>query len=161
MRVQLSALLLVLSQMTAAAAFAQAALTETMPSDDAVLQHAPSNFTLRFDKVVKSVAFKLLLPDGSTLPLQVQPVQNRPESLHVSLPLSTTPGTYLLSWRVASSDGKPSGGALTYSLGYRSDICVVNPGTGAGSVSLGPPERYSGKAVRSAHAAQRNPARSD
>jgi copper transport protein len=131
-------LLFVLLQTLAVAAFAQAALVQTMPVDDAVLQHAPAGLTLRFDRAVTPLAFKLLLPDGSVRQVQAQ-VQGGPESLKVGLPLSTVQGTYLLSWTVVSVDGKPSGGAVTYSLGYRSDICVVNPGTGSGGVSLGPP----------------------
>ncbi|HEY4318027.1 MAG TPA: copper resistance CopC family protein [Herbaspirillum sp.] len=134
-------LLFVLLQGAAVAAFAQAALLETMPADDAVLQHAPAELTLRFNQAVTPLVFKLLLPDGSVQQVQVQRAggQDARDSLRIGLPLSMVQGTYLLSWKVAAGNGKASGGAVSYSLGFRSDICVVNPGTGTGSVSLGPP----------------------
>jgi copper transport protein len=133
-------LLFVLLQSAAIAAFAQAALVETMPAEDAVLQHAPAELTLRFNQAVTPLVFKLLLPDGSVQAVAAQRTggQDAPDSLRVGLPLSTVQGTYLLSWKVASRDGKAVGGAVSYSLGFRSDICVVNPVTGSAGVSLGP-----------------------
>jgi copper transport protein len=147
-------LLLVLLQMLAAMAFAQAqpqpqpqlrpqsqaALVTSLPADDAVLQHAPGELMLRFNQAVTPLLFKLLLPDGSVQPVQAQRVsQEAPGKLRIGLPLSVVQGTYLLSWRVASADGKPVGGALTYSLGFRSGICVTNEDGGTASVTLGAP----------------------
>jgi copper transport protein len=139
-------LLFVLLQLLVATAFSQsqpqpqAALVTTLPADDAVLQHPPADLTLRFNQAVKPLVFKLLLPDGSVQAVQAQrSASDAPDSLTVGLPLSTVQGTYLLSWRVASADGRPVGGALTYSLGFRSGICVANDVNGTASVTLGAP----------------------
>jgi copper transport protein len=119
--------------------FAQAALTETQPVDDAVLQHPPAVVTLRFNQTVTPVTFKLLPPNGAVKALKH--VTESDDTVTINLPVSTVQGTYLVSWKVVSADGHFTDGAITFSLGERSGICIA-PVVNA-AISLGASKRGS------------------
>lgn len=104
-------------------AFAHASLLDTQPSDDALLVAAPTEVRLRFNEPVAPLVFKLLLPNGSVVPLDQ--ISTERDGLRVTLPARDAAGTYLLSWRVVSADGHPVGGALTYSVRSRSGVSRI------------------------------------
>jgi copper transport protein len=112
------AFMLALLLTSASSAFAHAMLIDISPIDGAMLDVAPAEVTLRFNEPVAPLVLKLLLPDGSTQP--VDQIVTEPDGLKATLPATTLPGVYLLSWRVTSADGHPVGGSLTYSVGARS-----------------------------------------
>lgn len=101
-------------------AHGHAALLESEPADGMVLSSAPSAATLSFNEPVGPLAFKLVVPDGSTL--EPGPVESLNDRVRIALPASTAHGTYLLSWRVVSADGHPVGGVLSYALGEAGPI---------------------------------------
>lgn len=118
-----AALLFALLQLSAAPAFAHAALIATAPSDGAMLNQAPAEVTLHFNEPVAPLVFKLVLPDGSIQP--VTRIATEANGLKATLPSSTARGSYLLSWRAVSADGHPVGGTLGYSVGVESGVAAV------------------------------------
>jgi copper transport protein len=101
-------------------AFAHANLVSSEPADDAVLATAPKQFILTFNEAVTPLALQLTDPAGSAL--QLSNVIARDSSLVVQVPDPSAPGrsgngTYVLSWRVVSADGHPTGGAVVFSIG--------------------------------------------
>lgn len=102
----------------AAPALAHSALIATEPGDGAVLTDAPSRFTLRFNESVRPIVGRLSLPDGRTVLLN-----NPPSGTEIvfDLPALTDKGSYLLSWRVTSSDGHPVAGGNVFSVGHQTE----------------------------------------
>ncbi|MBV9955327.1 MAG: copper resistance protein CopC [Pseudolabrys sp.] len=98
-------------------AFAHATLVRAEPRDGAMLSAAPAELSLTFNEPVAGLVFKLVSPDGGTSnPAFV--VEDRTVTLRA--PSLLGQGSYILSWRVASADGHPVGGALQFSIGVRS-----------------------------------------
>lgn len=118
----LLALLLAL-QLGASSAHAHASLLETQPSDGTVLNQAPATVTLRFNEPVAPLAFKLVLPNASVQALTE--LVSTADGLKLILPKSSAHGSYLLSWRVVSTDGHPVGGTVAYSVGAESTQAVA------------------------------------
>lgn len=124
-------LIVALLQLFSTNAFAHASLIDSQPADAATLSKAPGEFVLHFNEAVAPLVFKLVLPDGSILPLDQTTVIV--DGLKIALPETAAAGTYLLSWRVVSADGHPVGGALSYVVGAPSaeTIPVANSATTA------------------------------
>lgn len=101
-------------------AYGHAALIGSDPIEGAILDAAPTQVTLNFNEPVGAVEFKLIAPDGHAI--QPESAQSINQRILVTVPQSTTHGTYLLSWRVVSADGHPVGGVLSYSLGAVSPV---------------------------------------
>lgn len=99
-------------------AYGHAALVASSPEEGAILDTAPSVIMLSFNEPVGPIAFKLIEPDGNTL--TPGPVRSTDQGVFIPLPTATAQGSYLLSWRVASADGHPTGGVLSYALGASS-----------------------------------------
>ncbi|MDY7579423.1 copper resistance protein CopC [Herbaspirillum sp. RTI4] len=104
--------------LTASCAWAHASLIETQPPEAAVLDRSPAAIALHFNESVAPLVFKLVSPDGTIQALSQTSVID--DGLSILLPASGVHGTYLLSWRVVSTDGHPVGGSLTYSVGAAS-----------------------------------------
>lgn len=94
---------------------AHAALVATVPADGALLDMAPTHVTLTFGEAVSPLVLKLLTPDGRLQPLT--DVRAERQSLIVHLPPDLGAGTSVLSWRVASEDGHPVSGTVSFSIG--------------------------------------------
>ncbi|MBE1204467.1 copper resistance CopC/CopD family protein [Aminobacter carboxidus] len=97
-----------------ATANAHASLLRSTPVEGSVVQAAPTEARLGFSEVVTPLVVDLLAPDGSSTRLAARAVG---AELAIAWPASTTEGTYLVSWRVVSSDGHPVSGILTFSIG--------------------------------------------
>jgi copper transport protein len=106
-----------LSWVGSAPANAHATLLRAEPRDSAVLTAAPSEAVLVFNEPVAPLIFKLVRPDGTSVPLDANA---RNETVRLPLPPGLRSGTSLLSWRVISADGHPVGGALLFSVGHTS-----------------------------------------
>jgi copper transport protein len=98
------------------------------PGGDAVLQELPDSVTLLFSEQVGVLALSWLLPDGAGAPAHAKAGA---DSLTIAPPPDAGQGTYVLRWRVASTDGHPVGGALVFSVGQVS-------GTAQGGISVDP-----------------------
>ncbi len=94
---------------------AHAALSLSEPVDGGMVATAPTTARLTFSEPVAPLVLRLLGPDGATQELSGASLEG--DTLVVPLPPSTAEGTYVLSYRVASQDGHPVGGALVYAVG--------------------------------------------
>lgn len=110
--------------MSAVPAFAHATLVGTSPSGGALIERPPENLTLRFSEPVSPLLLNLIKPDRTSLTLADFEVADR--SLRIFLPSSLLDGTYVLSWRVVSSDGHPIGGSVVFSVGIPSTASMPN-----------------------------------
>src|SRR5687767_12116951 len=113
-------------------AYAHAHLVSTNPAEGAVLQTAPDRVLFTFDEAVRGV------PDGvQVFDSQGELVEARPTvkgaELEVVLSAQLGNGTTVITWRVASEDGHPVNGALTFSVGAPTPV-ITPPPTDSGSV---------------------------
>lgn len=104
----------------AGSAFAHAQLIASDPPDGVVLPQAPEALTLKFTEPVRPLVARLSDPQGRTRMLD--DVGTKGDSVVLKLPSGLENGTHVLSWRVASSDGHPTGGGLVFSVGAPSAV---------------------------------------
>ncbi|MER8368691.1 copper resistance protein CopC [Mesorhizobium sp. M1378] len=115
-----------------AAALAHAQLISAEPADGTVLATAPDRLTLTFSEPARPLVARLVHPDGRTEVLKE--VGEKGSAIVLTLPPELGNGTYVLSWRVASSDGHPIGGGLVFSVGAPS--AVVPPAAEQSDLSV-------------------------
>lgn len=96
-------------------ASAHASLVKTEPADGAMLQQAPSRFSLAFSEPVSPLVLTLVRPDGT--PERLTSFRSDGQTLDIDNPQPLGSGTHVLSWRVISADGHPVGGSLLFSVG--------------------------------------------
>lgn len=114
MRIALVLLALVAACLAGGRAFAHAGLVGADPPAGAVVAEAPDAAVLVFSEPVEPLAFRWFPPQGD--PVEAAPVAEGTR-VSVALPPEAGPGTFLLSWRVASADGHPVGGSHVFSVG--------------------------------------------
>jgi copper transport protein len=107
----------------AAPAWAHGSLVSTDPADDAVVSEAPDVVTFTFDEEVSLAGDSLQVYDAAGEPLDVD-VSARDEVVTADLPGDLADGTYVVVWRVVSSDGHPAAGTLTFHVGAPSEHVV-------------------------------------
>lgn len=144
-------------------ALAHAALRASDPAEGAILATAPAVLTLEFSEPVSPLVLRLVAPDGTTTDLAGTA---RNATLSAVPPADLAEGTWLLSWRVASSDGHPVGGSLTFHVGRPSALPPTPAELAAGAARLAAALRLSltvalvvavGAAVHAALVARRDP----
>ncbi|WP_448203702.1 copper resistance CopC/CopD family protein [Azospirillum sp. sgz302134] len=104
----------------APAAWAHAALVESVPADGARLDRPPPELTLRFNEPVSPVSVRVLGPDGTEVALPAPP-KAEGERLRVALPGGLPAGTHVVSYRVTSEDGHPVAGSVLFGIGAEPD----------------------------------------
>jgi len=115
-RAQKIALLSVLAfLLQTVSAWSHASLNATVPADGSVMEAWPESFTLTFSEPVAPLAFKLVMPDGSSQALDR--VKADGNVVSIEAPGNGARGTHVLSWRVVSEDGHPIGGSIVFSIG--------------------------------------------
>ncbi|NBZ89483.1 copper resistance CopC/CopD family protein [Stagnihabitans tardus] len=97
----------------ASMALAHAEFRGSTPAQNALLQELPPEVVLTFSEQVGVLALDWVLPDGSR---KATEGAAGAEALTVAAPRDGGPGTYVLRWRVASTDGHPVAGALVFSV---------------------------------------------
>ncbi|GAA2884164.1 copper transport protein [Aminobacter niigataensis] len=108
-----------------AMAAAHASLLRATPAEGTVVQTLPPQATLTFSEPVTPLVIELLRPDGGSVRL-IGDVSD--DGLSIALPANdAASGTYLLSWRVVSTDGHPVAGYSTFSVGSPSATPPVTP----------------------------------
>lgn len=115
-----AALALVGLVLLAGPASAHATLVSSDPAEGAVLASAPSAVTFTFDEPVRATSGSVHLFDASGRELDSE-ARTQDSRLVVELPGDPGEGTFIVTWRVVSSDGHPIGGALTFSIGAPSE----------------------------------------
>jgi len=106
------------------AADAHASLLRATPIEGAVVQAVPAEVLLGFSETVTPLVTELIAPDGTTMRLTAKA---NGADLAIAWPDRKAEGTYLLSWRVVSSDGHPVAGVLSFSLGSPSAVPPAAP----------------------------------
>lgn len=129
-----AALALVAPVLLAGPASAHATLIGTDPAEGAVLATAPSEVTFTFDEPVRSTSGSVHLFDAAGKELEADG-RTRDTRLVVELPGGLEEGTFIVTWRVVSSDGHPIGGALTFSVGTPSETVAAQVAAPASSPS--------------------------
>ena len=125
-RLVLAAVLgLVGSVLLAGPASAHATLIGSDPAEGSVVATAPEQVTFTFDEPVRSTSGGVHLFDATGKELEADG-STRDTRLVVTLPSGLDDGTFIVAWRVVSSDGHPIGGALTFSIGTPSERVSAN-----------------------------------
>jgi copper transport protein len=112
----------------AAPAGAHASLVSTDPAEGSVLDEAPEVITLTFNEPVTLSAASAVLYDatGDEVPAQAR---SSDEVVSVVPGEDLADGTYVLSYRVISTDAHPISGSLIFSVGAPSESVVAqDPG---------------------------------
>ncbi|MGJ7441759.1 copper resistance CopC/CopD family protein [Aquipuribacter sp. MA13-6] len=121
-------LVALLALVLAAPASAHAQLLSTDPADGTVLAQAPRTLTLTFDEPVglRDDAVSLLDSTGEPVPVQARVVD---AEVVVDVEDELADGTYVLTFRVVSSDSHPVTGGSTFSVGAPSAGFVADTST--------------------------------
>ncbi|MDZ5622905.1 copper resistance protein CopC [Nocardioides bizhenqiangii] len=107
----------------AAPASAHASLVSTDPAEGAVVAEAPGAVTFTFSEPVSLAGDSLQAYDAAGEPVDVD-ASARGEVVTADLPDDLADGTYVVAWRVVSSDGHPVAGSLTFHVGAPSETVV-------------------------------------
>jgi copper transport protein len=107
----------------AAPASAHATLVSSDPAEGEVLAEAPDVVTFTFDEPVSLTAQSLQVFDAAGENVESES-GTRDEVVTADLPDDLADGTYVVTWRVVSSDGHPITGSLTFSIGAPSETVV-------------------------------------
>jgi copper transport protein len=113
-------LALLLGLASVGAAQAHAELLASDPAAGAIIVAAPSSIVLTFSEPVSVLVMDLVSPAGAAVPLGEIGVEGN--AIAVPLPVLSDRGTYVLAYRIAASDGHPTGGTLQFSIGAPSDV---------------------------------------
>jgi copper transport protein len=119
MRVIALLLVILAALVHSSAAHAHASLIRSEPPDRAVVAQAPTEIRLTFNEPVSPLVMRLVNPGGAIIELKATQSTDG-ETIVLPLPVGSSPGTHLLSWRVVSADGHPVGGSVTFSIGHPS-----------------------------------------
>lgn len=106
-----------------APASAHASLVSTDPAEGAVVPEAPDVVTFTFSEPVSLAGDSLQAYDAAGDPVDVD-ASARDEVVIADLPDDLDDGTYVVAWRVVSSDGHPIAGSLTFHVGAPSETVV-------------------------------------
>lgn len=99
-------------------ASAHAILVKSTPSNDNVLQQAPSTVVLRFNEPVETAFGSIRVYDGNASRVDGGKV-TRPDAKSVAIGVGRKlpRGTYTVTWRVVSADSHPVAGAFVFHIG--------------------------------------------
>jgi copper transport protein len=112
-------------------ASAHAILLTSAPAPSAVLDQSPTEIALFFNEFVDTVFGKIRILDSSGNDVQtVKPVRDASNQSIVRAPISPLePGTYVVIWRIASSDSHPVQGSFSFQIGNTSaDVSAIRNG---------------------------------
>lgn len=123
-RVVRAVVLLVVILATPSVALAHAGLESSDPSPGAYLEASPSYVTLTFDEPVSSAFGSIRVVDASA-EVRLEIPLRRGDTKDVvigDLDEQLEDGTYVVVWRVMSSDGHPVQGSFTFSVGDATSV---------------------------------------
>ena len=103
--------------MLPSAAFAHASLIASSPAEGALLAHAPATLSLTFNEPVEPLTIRIVDHGGAGA--SVTRIRRDGAQLILTPPPISGDGAHVISWRVASADGHPVGGAITFWVGRR------------------------------------------
>ena len=112
-------------------ASAHAILLTSAPAPSAVLDQSPTEIALFFNEFVDTVFGKIRILNSSGNDVQtVKPIRDASNQSIVRAPISPLePGTYVVIWRIASSDSHPVQGSFSFQIGNTSaDVSAIRNG---------------------------------
>jgi copper transport protein len=127
---RLALLVLLAAAILPASADAHATIVTTTPVDQQVLKTQPREVTLEWSEGVDLGEHAVRLLDGSGDEVKTAAAKHGPggpSTAVLELPPGLANGTYVIAWRVVSSDSHPVSGAFSFSVGSPSQV-VFQPG---------------------------------
>lgn len=124
------ALFLLLLAFAPGIARAHALLLGSEPKDGQVLKDPIEAVILNFNETIVPVDVRVLDATGSVI-AGLREVRVRDSEMRIMLPAEMPKGTYLVTYRVRSSDSHPISGSFYFSLGYAIDRPPLPPDTQA------------------------------
>lgn len=113
---------------SATPAYAHNAFSASTPKDKAVLDTAPAEVALKFLAKLSPTGTKVTLTDPTGGSVAAGPARFNGSTVFVPL-AATTAGVYTASYEVASSDGHPIRGKITFTLTPKAVPVAVPPTT--------------------------------
>jgi len=123
--VRLALVILLAGALLPATAGAHATIIQTTPTDQQVFPTQPRDVTLKWSEAVDLGPQSIRLLDGTGTAIETagaQPAPGDPSTAVLRLPLGMPDGTYVVAWRVVSTDSHPVSGAFTFSIGKASQV---------------------------------------
>src|ERR1700754_536078 len=120
-----------------ASAAAHATIVQTTPVDQQVLKTQPRAVTLKWSEAVDLGEHSVRLLDGSGQEVKTAPAKHGPggpSTAVLELPPGLANGTYVIAWRVVSSDSHPVSGAFSFSIGAPSQVVFEQGGASSATV---------------------------
>jgi copper transport protein len=119
-----------------AVAGAHATVVRVTPADRSVVAEQPREVTIRWSEAVDLGPDSVRLLDAGGNTVETPKVAHRgPDGAVLRLPAGLKDGTYVVSWRVTSSDSHPVSGAFSFSIGEPSALVTAGaPGASSGLV---------------------------
>jgi copper transport protein len=120
-----------------ASAEAHATIVRTAPSDQMVLTTQPRDVSLEFSEGVDLGEHAIRLLDGSGEEIETAAAKHGPggpSTAVLALPPKLAEGTYVVAWRVVSSDSHPVSGAFSFSIGSPSQVVFESGGSSSATV---------------------------
>lgn len=115
---------------------AHAVLLQREPEANIALAAAPAEVQLRFDEVVTPVLVRVIDASGNpvTGPDSVSEIDT---TVHIALPKSLPPGSYVVTYRVISADSHPVGGSYVFAIGSEAaDAALSSRLAGGGNSAM-------------------------
>ncbi len=120
-----------------ASAFAHATIVSTTPADTSVVKTAPRVVTMKWSESVDLGSHAVKLLDATGKEIKTSPARHGPggaTTAMLELPAGLKNGTYVISWRVVSSDSHPVTGAFSFSIGSPSAVLFAADGSSSAVV---------------------------
>lgn len=102
-----------------------AVLVDSAPQEGAMLASTPPEIALRFNEPVTLVALRVLDSAGRAVAVGAR-APSADSTIRAGLPADLAPGSYLVSWRVVSTDSHPVGGTFVFTVGASDAASVRN-----------------------------------
>ncbi|WP_028068093.1 copper resistance CopC/CopD family protein [Solirubrobacter soli] len=118
-------LALLLGALMPASAQAHATIVRTSPADQQVLKTQPRVVSLEWSEAVDLGEHSVRLLDSAGEEVKTAPAKHGPggaATAVLELPPGLADGTYVVAWRVVSSDSHPVSGAFSFSIGTPSQV---------------------------------------
>src|SRR5262245_19882794 len=128
---------MVAAALAPAAAFAHATIVSTTPGDTSVVKTAPRSVSMKWSESVDLGDHAVKLLDARGKEIKTAPARHGPggaSTAVLSLPAGLKNGTYVISWRVVSSDSHPVSGAFSFSFGSPSAVLFAADGSSSAVV---------------------------
>jgi copper transport protein len=137
MLARLVLLVLLVGAIAPASASAHATIVRTTPTDQQLFKTQPRVVTLEWSEGVDLGEHSVRLLDGAGEEIKTAAAKHGPggpATATLQLPRDLPEGTYVVAWRVVSSDSHPVSGAFSFSIGTPSQVVFEAGGSSSATV---------------------------